>query len=276
MEMPVHDLRSFSIASPRANEEGRVVDGLTLSHQNPLRDNHTITNTGGKNMTTKTGGPIERMSELLESLGGIPPERVLLRPVPGTATEEDLIAHVERTGRSCELIDGILVEKPMGFGECLVGAEILRLVGNHLAATNLGAVVGEAAAMRLMPGLVRAPDVSFIRWEKLPGRKAPRKPVPDLVPDLAVEVLSKSNSKGEMTRKLREYFFHGVRLAWLVDPVKRTVRVCTPDGNETTLTEADSLEGGDVLPGLIIPIAPLFATVPDGPAPRKRRRRSDK
>ena len=216
------------------------------------------------------------MSELLESLGGIPPDRVLLRPVPGTAKEDDLIAYVERTGRLCELVDGVLVEKPMGFGESLVAGEIQWMIRTHLAAMSLGAVVGEAAAMRLMPGLVRAPDVSFIRWEKLPGRKAPHKRVPDLVPDLAVEVLSKSNTKGEMTRKLRDYFFHGVLLAWIVDPAKRTVRVCTPDGHETTLTEADSLDGGNVLPGLVIPIAPLFATVPDTPAPRKRQRRSGK
>ena len=226
-------------------------------------------------MTTKTIEPFETMSELLDSLGGVSPKRVLLRPNPGTATEQDLLAHVDRTGRFAELIDGVLVEKAMGFGESLVAGEIQWMIRTHLAATHLGAVVGEAAMMRLMPGLVRAPDVSFIRWEKLPGRKAPRKRVPDLVPDLAVEVLSKSNTKGEMTRKLRDYFFHGVRLVWVVDPVRLTVHVCTPDG-ETTLSKADSLDGGDVLPGLVIPIAPLFATVPDAPTPRKPQRRSGK
>ena len=222
-------------------------------------------------MTTKTGEPIERMSELLYSLGGISPKRVMLRPHPGTATEQDLLAHVDRTGRLAELIDGVVVEKPMGFGESHIAGEILWMIRTHLAAIDLGIVVGEAAMMRLMPGLVRAPDVSFLIWEKLPGRKMPSEPVPGFAPDLAVEVLSKSNTKGEMTRKIRDYFFHGVRLVWIVDPARRNVRVLTPDGGETTLSEADSLDGGDVLPGPKIPIAPLFATMPDGPAPRKRR-----
>lgn len=244
---------------------------MTLPRAKPFRDNRAIAPTGVRIMTAKTIESYQNISELLVSLGGIAPERVLLRPTPGTATEKDLLAYADRTGRLCELVDGVLVEKTMGFGECIVGAEILRLLGNHLAATGLGVVVGEQAMMRLVPGLVRAPDVSFLSWEKLPGRKAPRKRILDLAPDLAVEVLSKSNTKGEMTRKLRDYFFHGVRLVWVVDPARRTVRVCTPDGGEMTLTEADSLDGGDVLPGLVILIALLFATVPDAPAPRKRR-----
>jgi len=221
-------------------------------------------------MTTKTIEPFQMISELLDSLGGIAPERVLVRPSPGTATEEDLLAYVEGTGRLCELVDGVLVEKPMGLLESIIASQIATEIAFHLRQSTWGAAAGEAGAMRLMPGLVRAPDVSFLSWEKLPGRKAPRKRIPDLVPDLAVEVLSKSNTKGEMTRKLRDYFFHGVRLVWIVDPAQRTVRACTPDG-EVTLAETDSLDGGDVLPGLSIPIAPLFATVPDAPAPRKRR-----
>ena len=221
-------------------------------------------------MTTKTIELFERMSELLESLGGIPAARVLLRPTPGTATEKDLHDYVERTGRVCELIDRVLVEKPMGLAESFIASEISRIIGNHLAATGLGIVVGEAAAMRLLPGLVRAPDVSFIHWDKLPGRKLPRKPIPDLYPDLAVEVLSNSNTKAEMERKKREYFLVGVSLVWLVDPARRHVRIHPAGGEQTILEETGVLDGGDVLPGLSIPIGPLFANLLDAPAPRKR------
>jgi Uma2 family endonuclease len=242
-----------------------------LPRGKPFRDNRTVAPTGGRIVITKTGEPFQNVYELLKSLGGIPPSRVLLRPAPGTATEKDLLAYTDRTDRACELVDGTLVEKPMGFAESYVGSEIIRLLGNHLFATGLGIVVGEQAMMRLVPGLVRAPDVSFIRWDKLPGRKIPRERIPELYPDLAVEVLSKSNTKAEMTRKLREYFLVGVSLVWLVDPAHRQVRVYIPTGENTTLDETGVLDGGDVLPGLSIPISPLFANLPDPPAPRKRR-----
>ena len=222
-------------------------------------------------MTTKPVQQIERMSELLHRLGGVPAKRVMLRPAPGTATEADLVAHAERwKGLPCELIQGVLIEKAMGFLESMIASEIAYQLASFLRRHDLGIVVGAGAPMRMLPGLVRLPDVSVLRWEKLPGRLAPRAAIPDLYPDLAVEVLSKGNTADEMRRKLSDYFLAGVRLVWVVDPARLTVRVCTPDG-ETTLTEADSLDGGDVLPGLVIPVAPLFATVPDAPTPRKPR-----
>ena len=61
-------------------------------------------------------------AELLKKLGGIPADRVLLDPPPGTATEKDVLAVERREGRICELVDGVLVEKTMGLEEsCLVG-----------------------------------------------------------------------------------------------------------------------------------------------------------
>lgn len=77
---------------------------------------------------------------------------------------------------------------------------------------NLGLVTGEAGMMRLAPGLVRITDVPFISWERFPGRRVPTEPIPDLAPDLAVDVLSERNTEGEMSRKRREYFDAGVRL----------------------------------------------------------------
>ena len=65
----------------------------------------------------------------------------------------------------------------------------------------------------------------FHSWNRLPGRESPKEPIPDLAPDLAVEVLSEGNTKAEMTRKVREYFDAGVILVWLIDPRKRTAQV---------------------------------------------------
>ena len=90
--------------------------------------------------------------------------------------------------------------------------------------------------MRLAPGLVRIPDVSFVSWDRFPDRRVTREPVPAIAPDLAVEVLSESNTKAEMDRKLREYFAAGARLVWYLDPEDRTVRVYTAVGRMTCWT----------------------------------------
>jgi Uma2 family endonuclease len=80
-----------------------------------------------------------------------------------------------------------------------------------------------------------------------------------LAPDLAVEVLSEGNTRSEMERKLRDYFFSGVRLVWFLDPRIRSATVFTSPDQATELAEGDPLEGGDVLPGLSIPLVQVFA-----------------
>src|SRR5271165_6654930 len=73
--------------------------------------------------------PIEDLAELLERLGGIPPARVRYHPPPGTATEADVVAAMEAPRkRLCELIDGVLVEKPMGFTESLLAAALIEIL----------------------------------------------------------------------------------------------------------------------------------------------------
>ena len=123
---------------------------------------------------------------------------------------------------------------------------------------DLGVVYGADGTIRLMPGLVRIPDLTFVRWERLPGRELPAEPIPDLIPDLAVEVLSASNTAKEMTRKLDEYFRVGVRLVWLIDPPTHTAEVYTAPGQRTILSEEQALEGGPVLPGFSLSLRRLF------------------
>src|SRR5262249_19836924 len=134
---------------------------------------------------------------------------------------------------------------------------------------------GADATMRLRPGLVRIPDVSFVRWERLPNREIPDDPIPDLAPDLAIEILSRGNTPGEMKLKVREYFLSGARLVWLIDPRKRVVRVHPAPDRSAILSEEQSLDGGEVLPGLSLPVAQVFARVPrtpprSGKKPRRR------
>ena len=72
-------------------------------------------------------------------------------------------------------------------------------------------LTGEAGFLRILPGQIRAPDVSFIRWERLPDRHVSKPAIYAAVPDLAVEIISEANTEAEMDRKLHEYFQAGVR-----------------------------------------------------------------
>ncbi len=212
-------------------------------------------------------------AELLKKLGGIPAERVRLEPPPGTATEKDVLAIEQREGRLCELVEGVLVEKAMGLEESFLAMWLGHLLYQFLGKHDLGILAGEAGMLRLWPGLVRIPDVSFISWDQLPNRKIPKKPIPDLYPDLAVEVLSRKNTKPEIDRKLLEYFRSGTRLAWVVDPRKRSVRVYNAPDQSHLLTQDQSLDGGDVLPGLSLPLRDVFAKLSQEPTKKKQRKK---
>jgi Uma2 family endonuclease len=223
--------------------------------------------------TTAPG--VDSFADLVEQLGGISLKRIRAKPPPGAATEKDVTRIERREKRLYELVDGVLVEKAMGFMESMLACDLIHLLGTFLDEHDLGILAGESGTLRLMPGLVRIPDVSFVSWERLPGRKIPTDPIPDLAPDLAVEVLSEGNTPGEMARKLKEYFLAGVRLVWVVDPRRRTVTVYTAPDEGVVLSEEETLGGGDVLPGLALSLRELFAEVPRTPG-RTRRKKSGK
>lgn len=198
------------------------------------------------------------VADLLSHFGPILHVRVRQSPPPGMAAEQDVTDIHEREHRLYELVDGVLVEKIMGVQEAYLAALIVQLLGEFLRAHDLGFIMGADGMARLAPGSIRIPDVSFISWSQIPGRTVPRVAVLGVAPDLAVEVLSPGNTEQEMTRKLYDYFSAGVRLVWFVDPACRTVRVLTGVGNVTLLSETQSLDGGVVLPGLVVPLRDLF------------------
>lgn len=225
-------------------------------------------------MSVGVNGPVrfKYLDELLRDLGDIPPSRIRLDPAPGTATVRDLIRLWKSEGLMCELVDRTLVAKPMAFDESNIAGWIQTAINNYLADHPLGMTVGEQGMMKLMPGLVRAPDVSFISWDQIPDRGARRRPIPDVYPDLAVEVLSASNTRREMARKRKEYFLTGARLVWQVDWRRRTVDVYTAPDVRVTFTESDTLDGGDVLPGFTLPVRAIFVSQPPPAARRKKKR----
>jgi Uma2 family endonuclease len=216
---------------------------------------------------------VETLADLLRSLGRISPQRVRIVPTPGTATVKDVIHFLQREKRKYELVEGTLVEKVMGAKESFIAMYLGLLLGNwNTAHDNVGMLLGEAGTLKLLKGLVRIPDLSFTNWDRVPDRKVPSEPIPGLVPNLAVEVLSEGNTKAEMERKLKEYFKAGVELVWYIDPEKQTVTVYTSRDDATVLTAKDTLTGGDVLPGFQVPVAQLFAGLQGPPSkPTKKK-----
>jgi Uma2 family endonuclease len=203
--------------------------------------------------------PTDRsLADLLADLGDIPPERVRLVPPPGTATERDVITIRERERRLYELVEGTLVEKAMGAPESVLAWILGTDLAIFLRAHDLGFCMGADGMARIAPGLVRIPDLSFIGWDQLPTHEVPQQPIFGLAPALAVEVISKTNTRAEMERKLREYFKAGVRLVWYVYPKTRTIRVYTSPRRSTLLRDGQILDGGAILPGFALPLTELF------------------
>ena len=210
-------------------------------------------------MTPTASPPIDTLADLLERLGDVPPHRIRFRPWPGSATIQDVIQVERREGKLCELVEGVLVEKAMGYNESTLAFVLGQFLGAFVLPRNLGLLAGADGTVELRPDLVRIPDISFTSWARFPGHRRPSSPIPRLVPNLVVEVLSRSNTLGEMAAKRRDYFAAGVELVWEIDPDTRTIDVYTSLTQSTTLTAADTLDGGIALPGFALPVQTLFA-----------------
>jgi Uma2 family endonuclease len=219
------------------------------------------------------------VADLYRRFGPIPFERIRHDPPPGLGTVGDVNRLNDHEDRLYELVDGILVMKTLGLEESIIAGDIVTLLNNFVKPRGLGRVAGEAGTIQLEIGLVRIPDVSFFSMGRLPGGAIPAEPIPLLVPDLAVEVISRSNTRKEMDEKLQEYFEKGVRLVWFVRPRTRVVDVYTAPDRFTRLTASMRLDGGDVLPGFSVQVGELFGLPQqpvaegeqkNGPQPGKR------
>lgn len=208
----------------------------------------------------KPPGRFTTVGDLIRELG-VPAPRVRLDPLPGTASERDLTRINDRKEGLCELIDGTLVEKAMGFREGFLAALFIEFLGPFVRAKDLGIIVAPDSPMRLRRGLVRLPDVSFVSWSQLPDKRIPEESVPSLYPDLAIEIFSRSNTRKEMSRKRREYFRAGCRLVWIVYPKTETVEVYTTATKFTKLDIDGGLDGDHLLPGFKLPIRKIFGAM---------------
>ncbi len=198
------------------------------------------------------------LADLQRHLGNIPLERIRLNPPPGYATEDDVLRIESAEDRLYELENGVLVEKPMGWYESIIALQVAIEIGIYLREHDLGQVLGADGSLKILAGTVKIPDVSFISWERFPKQKLARRPIPSLVPDLAIEVLSETNTAAEMQFKLERYFEAGVRRVWYIQPETRSATCYTSPTQSETIPSDGSLTGRDVLPGFQLSLSWLF------------------
>jgi Uma2 family endonuclease len=171
-------------------------------------------------------------------------------------TAEELLAMGERR---CELVRGRVVDvTPAGAGHGRIGSWLNARIRQFVEERDLGVVYGADTGFRLErdPDTVRAPDVAFVAADRLPEIDE-RKYVP-FAPDLAVEVVSPSDTFREVEEKARMWLSSGTQLVWVAEPETERMFVYRPDAPRQELSADDELTGGEVLPGLAIPLARCF------------------
>ena len=173
-------------------------------------------------------------------------------------TPDDLLALPDSV--SYELVDGRLVERGMGTVSSWIGGELYGRVRDFCKQHRLGWAFPADASYQCFPDepeRVRKPDVSFIRFGRLPGEKLPEGHT-RIAPDFAVEVVSPNDLASELDRKVKEYLGAGVRLVWVIYPETRSARIHRANGSVAEARESDELSGEDVVPGFRCTIRELL------------------
>ena len=175
-------------------------------------------------------------------------------------TAEDLL-RMPDDGFRYELIEGMLKKmSPAGYKHGVIIVRLTRLLANHVDAQHLGQVTAAETGFRLAqnPDTVRAPDIAFVKADRIPTDKIPQTFWPG-APDLAVEVLSPNDIAEEVEEKVNDYLGHGCSMVWVVSPKQKTITVFCSKTDITILSENDLLDGRDVVPGFQCSVQEIFA-----------------
>jgi Uma2 family endonuclease len=176
------------------------------------------------------------------------------------STAADLLALPTGMGKRYELVLGELREmSPSGWRHGEVIDNLQAILSAYIRTNKLGRGFGAETGFLIQqnPDTVRAPDFAFIAAKNLPSEK-PQKAFWPGPPDLAVEVLSPSDSTGEVNDKIAAWLAAGCVAVWIIDPRLETVTIYRSRTEITVKTIAETLDGGDVVPGFSCPVAELF------------------
>jgi Uma2 family endonuclease len=178
------------------------------------------------------------------------------KTLPSPVTPDDLLAMPD--GDHYELIDGTPKEKRKGARSSEIAGMLVTSLVTFVRRHRRGHVYGPKTGYRSFPNnRVRKPDISFVVAGRLKDDKSPKGDI-DIVPDLAVEVVSPIETYEEVAAKLMDYKSAQVKLIWVISPETKTVMVRRLDGTCAELNETGTLSGEDVLPGFTCPVAELF------------------
>lgn len=177
---------------------------------------------------------------------------------PRRYTLEQYMALDDADDARSDLVRGLLVREPRpGFVHGIVQVEVARVLSNHVRRGPGGFVVTESGVVLAQnPPTVRGPDVAYYSAGRFP-EGLPR-PFAEAPPDLAVEILSPSDTASRFQEKVMDYLEAGVRMIWTLDPERRSAVVYGAGGDVRLLKGDDMLDGGDALPGFRLPLGDLF------------------
>ena len=159
-----------------------------------------------------------------------------------------------------EVVDGQIVEKePMGAYEILVGSFLNTRLDGFARTSNCGRAVSEMLFDFGVGLSQRRPDVAYVSYSRWPRqRRVPRTQAWAVVPELAVEVISPSNTFEEVLGKVHEYFHAGVQRVWVVAPPQQQVYVYQSPSQIRVLSVSEALTGDPFLPGFRLQLSELF------------------
>src|SRR5437879_5250802 len=183
-------------------------------------------------------------------------ERAYVTGMSPLMTAEELL-QTNIPNKRTELVRGrLIVREPAGYSHGRVTLNLTVRLGAHVESAGCGQLVAAGFTLFRTPDTVRAPDIAFVRRERLPDPATTG--FPEMAPDLVVEVLSPDDRPGETLAKVGDWLEAGARLAWVIDPQRRLARIYRADGTESLLAESDALDGEDVLPGFSCPLASIL------------------
>lgn len=173
--------------------------------------------------------------------------------------DNTLVDDVERY----EVVDGVRLERePMGAFETVLASWLCHLINSFARGIKLGLAVNEVLfLLDAQRDLKRRPDVAFVTYARWPEPVIARQNAWNVVPDLAVEIVSPTNLAEEIDGKVTDYFQANVRLLWVIYPESGRIYVYQSPTRVTVLERTDILDGGEVLPGFQLPIEQLYDAV---------------
>lgn len=174
-------------------------------------------------------------------------------------TAEEFLNYPLPDGKA-ELVRGELrVTPPAGGPHGVAASNLVFMLTAHARQKGLGRVFADGTGYQLLrlPHTVRVPDASYVRADRLPEQGI-GPGLMQLAPDLAIEVLSPSETASELEEKLDDYTAAGTPLIWVIDPVRRTVMIVAADAPVRWLREGETLDGGSVIPGFSCAVSEIF------------------